>query len=126
MRYIFADCELDTQLRAVRRGDRRRSIRPKPFQVLLYLLENQDHVVSKQELAEQIWPNQYVSDSVIENGILAARRAVGDSGQRQEIIQTLHGHGYRFIASITTLALMPRPSNRSLRLQPPQAPAITR
>jgi class 3 adenylate cyclase len=101
MRYVFGDCELDTQLRAVRFGTAQRTLRPKPLQVLLYLLENRDRVVSKQELAERLWPDLYISDTVIENSILAARRAVGDSGRTQRIIQTLHGHGYRFIAPVT-------------------------
>ena len=101
MRYMFANCELDTQLRAVRCGATQRLLRPKPFQVLLYLLENRDRVVSKQELAERLWPDPYISDTVIENSILAARRAVGDSGRTQRIIQTLHGHGYRFIVPVT-------------------------
>ena len=101
MRYVFADCELDTQLCAVRRGTTQYPLRPKPLQVLLYLLEHRDRVVPKQELAEQLWPGQYISDTVIENSILAARRAVGDSGRAQRIIQTLHGHGYRFIVPVT-------------------------
>jgi class 3 adenylate cyclase/tetratricopeptide (TPR) repeat protein len=103
MRYVFADCELDTQLYAVRRGTTQRPLRPKPFQVLLYLLEHCDRVVPKQELAERLWPEQYVSDSVIENSILAARQAVGDSGRERRIIQTLYGHGYRFVAPVTVV-----------------------
>jgi DNA-binding response OmpR family regulator len=48
MRYVFADGELDTQLCAVRRGTTQHPLRPKPFQVLLYLLEHRDRVVPKQ------------------------------------------------------------------------------
>ena len=102
MRYLFADCELDTHVCAVRRGTTHHPLRPKPWQVLLYLLERRDRVVPKQELAEHLWPDQYISDTVIENSILAARRAVGDNGRAQRIIQTLHGHGYRFIVPVTT------------------------
>lgn len=80
MRYQFADCELDTRICAIRRGDVQRTLCPKPFQVLLYLLKQRERVVSKQELAEQLWPDQFVSDAVIENTVLAARRAAGDSG----------------------------------------------
>ncbi len=94
MRYLFlADCELDTHLCAVCRGTTHHPLRPKPLQVLLYSLEHRDRVVPKQELAEQLSPDQYISDTVIANSILAARRAVGDSGRAQRIIQTLHGHG---------------------------------
>ncbi len=104
MRYVFADCELDTELRALSRGGHQRSLRPKPFQILIYLIEHRDRVISKQELAEQLWPDQFISDSVIENGILAARRVVGDNGRAQRIIQTLHGHGYRFVSSVSVVA----------------------
>lgn len=103
MRYRFAGCEFDTQLRAIRRGAQQRTLRPKPFQVLIYLIEHCDRVVSKQEFADQLWPDQYISDSVIQNSILAVRRAVGDSGREQRIIQTLHGYGYRFVAAITAV-----------------------
>jgi predicted ATPase/class 3 adenylate cyclase len=102
MRYVFADCELDTKLCTVRRGTTQYPLRPKPLQVLLYLLEHCDRVVPKQELAEQLWPDQYISDTVIENSILAARRAIGDSGRAQRLIQTLHGHGYRLIVPVIT------------------------
>src|SRR5262249_54310966 len=102
MRYVFADCELNTQLCTVRRGTTQHPLRPKPFQVLLYLLEHRDRVVPKQELAEQLWPDQYISDTVIENSILAARRALGDRGRARRIIQTRHGHGYRFVVPVTT------------------------
>ena len=104
MRYVFADCEIDTQRRTVHRGGTGATLRPKPFQILLYLIDRRDRVVPKQELAEQLWPDQYPSDAVIENGILAARRAIGDSGRDQHIIQTLYGHGYRFVAELMTVA----------------------
>jgi class 3 adenylate cyclase len=103
MRNVFADCELDTHLYAVRRGPTQCALRWKPFQVLRYSLEHRDRVVPKQELAEQLWAEQYISDTVIENSILAARWAVRDSGREQRIIQTLYGHGYRFVAPVTVV-----------------------
>src|SRR5215831_7842631 len=124
MRYVFADCELDTQLCVVRRGTTQHPLRPKPFQVLLYLLEHRDRVVSKQELAEQLWPDQYISDTVIENSILAARRAVGDSGRAQQIIQTLRGHGYRVVVPVATTNDTEMPP-RTEALAPPTEGART-
>lgn len=103
MRYRFSGCELDTQLRAICRGDKQLTLRPKPFEMLVYLIENCDRVVSKQEFADQLWPDQYISDAVIQNSILAVRQALGDSGREQRMIQTLHGYGYRFVAPITAV-----------------------
>ncbi|ETX07658.1 MAG: hypothetical protein ETSY2_09970, partial [Candidatus Entotheonella gemina] len=84
------------------RADQLIQLRPKAFQVLAYLLSHHDRVVTKQELAEQLWPDQFITDAVMENTLKAARQAVGDSGRTQAIIQTLRGVGYRVVASVTT------------------------
>ena len=101
MRYTFADCVLDTQLHTLSRGGRYLRLRPKVFQVLTYLLAHRDCVVSKQELCDQVWAAQAVSDAVIENCIKAVRRAIGDDGRAQRLIETQYGYGYRFGASVT-------------------------
>jgi DNA-binding winged helix-turn-helix (wHTH) protein/predicted ATPase len=101
MRYIFIDCVLDTQLHLLSRGGRYLRLRPKVFQVLTYLLAHRDRVVSKQELCDQVWAAQAVSDAVIENCIKAVRRAIGDDGRAQRLIETQYGYGYRFVASVT-------------------------
>jgi DNA-binding winged helix-turn-helix (wHTH) protein len=50
MRYVFADCLLNTRLYTLHRGGTPVRLRPKAFHVLQYLLEHRDHVVSKDEL----------------------------------------------------------------------------
>ena len=101
MIYVFADCELDTQLYHLRRAGKCSQLQPKVFQVLTYLLAHRDRFVSKQELCEQVWSARFVSDATLENCIKAVRRIVGDSGRSQRIIQTRHSYGYRFIADVT-------------------------
>src|SRR5262245_1583612 len=100
MIYSFGDCELDTCLYTLRRDDQSIRLQPKVFQVLVYLLEQRDRVVSKQELSEQVWPEQFISDATLENCIKLARKAVGDDGRAQRCIQTRYGHGYRFVAAV--------------------------
>ena len=107
MVYAFDNCELDTQRMALRRAGQTMPLRPKVFQVLFYLLTHRERVVDKQELCEQVWPAQCISDATLESTLRAVRRAIGDSGKAQRIIQTLHGHGYRFIAPVTA-----RPTTR--------------
>ncbi len=104
MRYRFADCELDTERYALTRTGQVIRLRPKVFQVLVYLLTHRERVVTKQELSEDVWAAQVTSDAALETGIRAVRRAVGDSGRKQQIIRTHHGHGYQFIAPVTVLA----------------------
>ncbi len=100
MIYAFGDCEFDTTLYALRRDGQPIRLRPKVFQVLLYLLTQRDRVVSKQDLRDTIWPEQFISDQTLESTVSAVRRALGDSGRTQRLIQTFPGHGYRFVAPV--------------------------
>jgi len=81
MRYAFAECILDTRLYTLHREGTTVRLRPKAFQVLQYLLEHRDHVVSKDELCAHVWPGQFISDATLEGCITLARRAIGDSGR---------------------------------------------
>ena len=99
MRYIFADCILDTRLYTLHRGGTAVRLRPKAFQVLQYLLEHRDHVVTKDELCAQVWPGQFISDATLEGCITLARRAIGDSGRVQRFIESRRGYGYRFVGT---------------------------
>src|SRR5574341_923411 len=107
MVYVFDDCELDTQRITLRRAGRTLALRPKVFQVLLYLLTHRERVVDKPELCAQVWPAQFISDATLESTVRAVRQAVGDSGKEQRIIQTLYGHGYRFVVPVTVPATPP-------------------
>jgi TolB-like protein/DNA-binding winged helix-turn-helix (wHTH) protein len=100
MIYRFGDCALDTNLYTLQRGGQTFRLRLKVFRMCLYLLENRDRVVSREELCTQVWPGQFVSQATLEGVIRLVRQAVGDSGRTQSIIQTLHGHGYRFVAHV--------------------------
>jgi DNA-binding winged helix-turn-helix (wHTH) protein/tetratricopeptide (TPR) repeat protein len=104
MRYTFADCELDTQLYTLRRSGHLLQLRPKVFQVLLYLVEHRHRVVPKQELLAHVWPGLFISDATLENCLKEVRQALGDSGRAQRLIHTLRGHGYRLIAAVETRA----------------------
>jgi DNA-binding winged helix-turn-helix (wHTH) protein len=100
MRYAFADCVLDTQLYTLARAGTTRLLRPKVFQVLVYLLTHRDHVVSREELCTQVWPGQFISETTLESCIKRTRQAIGDSGHTQQLIQTRRGYGYRFIGTV--------------------------
>lgn len=100
MRYTFADCVLDTELCQLYRAGEAIAIRPKVLQVLTYLIEHNDRVVSKQELFEQCWQGRVVGDATLNSCLKEARRAIGDSGEQQKFLRTLHGHGYHFVAPL--------------------------
>lgn len=98
--YRFNNVLLDTNRREIRRGSETVSLRPKAFELLVYLIEHRERVVTKQELFEQIWPGVVVGDATLNTCIKSSRQAVGDDGQAQKVIQTRHGHGYRFLAEV--------------------------
>src|SRR5262252_2844496 len=100
MQYLFGDHALDTSRCELRRTGMRIKLRPKVFDVLTYLIAHRDRVISRQELLEQLWPKQFVGAATLNSCIMEARQAIGDTGQTQRLIQTLHGRGYRFVAAI--------------------------
>ena len=100
MLYIFGEWTLDTQRYVLSRAGRISRLRRKAFQVLVYLLAHADRVVSKQELCEQVWSQQFISDAALEATLKAVRQAIGDSGRGQRLIQTVYGQGYRLIVPV--------------------------
>ena len=101
MRYVFADCLLDTQWHLLHRAGQSMRLRPKVFQALLYLLTHRDRVIPKQELSTQVWAARGARDATIENCLKAIRHAIGDTGQAPRLIETRYGQGYRFVAVVT-------------------------
>jgi pimeloyl-ACP methyl ester carboxylesterase/DNA-binding winged helix-turn-helix (wHTH) protein len=100
--YRFGRCTLDARSRELSRDGRLVPIEHRAFDLLLYLLEHRDHAVSKDELQEAIWPRMILTESALTRCVMKARRAVGDDPQRQQIIKTVHGHGYRFVAPVAS------------------------
>ena len=80
------------------------SVEPLVFDLIVYLLENRDRVLTRQELFDNIWPGKIVSDTSLSNHIKSARKALGDDGHQQRVIKTVHGRGYRFIADVDEIA----------------------
>ncbi len=77
-------------------------VEPQVFELLHHLIVNHDRVVPKEELLDTIWGDRFVSESALTSRVKAARRAVGDDGQSQQVIKTVHGRGYRFVAAVRT------------------------
>jgi DNA-binding winged helix-turn-helix (wHTH) protein len=94
------DVELDADRLELRRGGQVVPVEPQVFGVLVHLVEHRDRVVSHRELLETVWADRAVTPSALASRVKAARRALGDDGQRQEMIATVHGRGYRFVGVI--------------------------
>jgi predicted ATPase/DNA-binding winged helix-turn-helix (wHTH) protein len=100
--FQFGEFQLDDQRFTLTGPVGQVHLEPQVFGVLHYLIVNRDRVVSKDELLDGVWGSRFVSESALTSRVKAARRAVGDDGQAQRIIKTMHGRGYRFVAEVLT------------------------
>jgi TolB-like protein len=98
--FLFSDHRLDTDRRELRRGSEAIAVEPQVFDLLVYLVENRDRVVSKDDLIASVWGGRIVSDSTLTSRINAARKAVGDSGDAQKLIRTIARKGIRFVGDV--------------------------
>src|SRR5215831_133062 len=100
MRFTFGDYILDTQRYELHHAGALVKLRRKVFQVLAYLLAHRDRVVSKQELFEHLWPEQFVGDEALKSCMRTLRQTLGERGRTPRFVRTLHGQGYRFVAAV--------------------------
>ena len=101
MQFLFTDYVFDTDRRELRCGSKPVAVEPQVFDLLLYLLLNRDRVVSKDDLLESVWGGRIVSDSTLASRINAARKAIGDSGEKQKLIRTIARKGFRFVGAVS-------------------------
>jgi tetratricopeptide (TPR) repeat protein/DNA-binding winged helix-turn-helix (wHTH) protein len=95
--YRFAEIEVDTGQGCVRRNGEERHLRQQTFQVLVYLLEQKERLVTKDELLQNIWNGTAVTDDALVQCVMDIRRALGDDSRRPRFIKTIPKLGYRFI-----------------------------
>jgi TolB-like protein len=120
----FAQFEIDLRRQEVRRSGKAIAVEPQVFDVLVHLVRHRDRIVSKDELIEAVWHGRAVSDGALFSRISAARRAIGDTGEAQSLIRTLHKRGFRFVGDVTTDAppIVPADEARPALHEGPHSP----
>jgi TolB-like protein/tetratricopeptide (TPR) repeat protein len=116
VQFFLADHSLDTDRRELRRGSEPIAVEPQVFDLLIYLVQNRDRVVSKDDLIASVWDGRIVSESTLTSRINAARKAVGDNGEDQKLIRTISRRGFRFVGTVRT------PPNAEAPTEPVVAP----
>jgi TolB-like protein/Tfp pilus assembly protein PilF len=100
LQFHFESHVLDTDTRELRRGSESIAVEPQVLDLLVYLVENRDRVVSKDDLIASVWGGRIVSDAALTSRIYAARKAIGDTGRDQKLIRTISRKGLRFIGTL--------------------------
>ena len=100
VQYLFGDCVLDLDRRELTRGSGAVAIGPQVFDLLVYLVQNRERVVSKDDLLDAVWGGRIVSESTLTSHINAVRKAIGDSGEEQRLIRTVARKGFRFVGDV--------------------------
>jgi TolB-like protein len=98
--YRFGACEVRPRLRQVRLSGQPVDAQPKVLDLLLYLIENRNRVIDKDELLEKLWPGVVVSAGALTQIVRKARMLAGDDGDRQAVIKTFHRRGFRFVGAL--------------------------
>src|SRR5271169_6404790 len=104
LQFHFDGHVLDTDTRELRRGCERIAVEPQVLDLLVYLVENRERVVTKDDLIASVWGGRIVSDATLTSRINAARKALGDSGGEQKLIRTVPRKGLRFAGTVLTQA----------------------
>ncbi|HEV7408692.1 MAG TPA: winged helix-turn-helix domain-containing protein [Bradyrhizobium sp.] len=100
MQLLFGDCVLDAERRELTRGSKVIATGPQVFDLLFYLIQNRERVVSKDDVLDSVWSGRIVSESTLTSHINAVRKAVGDSGEQQRLIRTIARKGFRFVGEV--------------------------
>src|SRR5499427_4714286 len=94
----FGEFTLDVRRARLLRAGSEIKLRPKPFEVLKYLVNHPDRIVTKEELIRAVWPDAFVTDDSLVQCLREVRKALGD--EKQVFIKTVPRRGYMFAADV--------------------------
>ncbi|HLE62428.1 MAG TPA: winged helix-turn-helix domain-containing protein, partial [Pyrinomonadaceae bacterium] len=115
--YEFGPFRLDPAERLLTREGTPVSLTPKAFETLLVLVERNGHLVEKDELMRQVWPDTFVEELGLARNVSSLRRALGEGPTDNRYIETVPKCGYRFVAPVRMLAEDELVFSRHIRAQ---------
>ncbi|MCA1578470.1 MAG: winged helix-turn-helix domain-containing protein [Acidobacteria bacterium] len=98
--YEFGPYRLNLAQRSLTRDGETVALSPKATEILVRLVVNAGHVVEKDDLLRDVWPDTFVEESNLTQNIFVLRRALGDERAGPKYIETVARRGYRFVASV--------------------------
>jgi TolB-like protein/DNA-binding winged helix-turn-helix (wHTH) protein/Tfp pilus assembly protein PilF len=101
--YHFGQFVLDPGRRMLSRADSAVSLTPKAFDVLFFLVQNPNQLVTKEELLQAVWGDTFVEEGNLTQYISHLRKALGDNTEDTRLIVTIARKGYQFTANVTVV-----------------------
>src|SRR6266545_264241 len=98
--YEFGPFRLNTSERLLLRDGVRVPLNEKAFDTLLALVRRGGRLVVKEELIAEVWPDTFDEENNLEKSISAVRQALGEKPSSLQYVETVRGHGYRFVAAV--------------------------
>src|SRR5215470_11606415 len=119
---VFGPYRLDVRDARLWRGSEPLPLAAKPLAVLVCLVTQAGQLVTKDALLAAVWPDTIVREDVLTVTMRTLRRVLGDQARTPRFIETVHGRGYRFIASVSIAPPPARPAllERSRHPLPPR------
>jgi DNA-binding winged helix-turn-helix (wHTH) protein/Tol biopolymer transport system component len=112
--YEFDKFRLDVSERFLLRNGKQVAITDRAFDTLCALVRRGNRLVSKDELMAEVWADAIVEENNLDKNISSLRRILGDrNGDKQKFIETVRGHGYRFVAEVRRVDLDTEAGRRS-------------
>lgn len=103
MRYLqFNDISIDTQSQLLIKAGEQLSLAPKVYDLLVYFCLNQQRVISKDELMDNVWTGTIVTENAISRTLVKVRKSLGDDSKSPQYIVTVPKKGYRMVAEFTS------------------------
>ena len=99
--YEFGSFRLDPAEHVLLRDGRPVPLTPKVFQVLRVLVEHGGHLVEKDFLLKEVWPDSFVEEGALSRSVSILRKVFDDSPAEKAYIATVPTRGYRFVAPVT-------------------------
>ena len=101
--YEFGSFQMDPEEHVLLHDGQIVHLTPKAFDILLLLIENKGHVVGKDELLDEVWPDTIVEEANVAKSVSLLRKALSEDGLGNPFIETIPTRGYRFIAPVREL-----------------------
>ena len=99
--YRFGNFVLDSQKRTLFRGESPVVLTPKAFDVLLFLAQNPNRLVTRDELLQGVWGDTFVEEGNLTQHVSLLRKALGDNSEDTRLIVTIARKGYQFTATVS-------------------------